>query len=54
LNKRLEKGCYEIPELKSGLSQQIKVEELLFILQGVVLKTIKQRTRYTHKINNEL
>ena len=50
--KRLEKGTYELPQTTSGLSHQIKPEELLFMLQGVMLKTVKKRTRYTHAINN--
>lgn len=50
--KRLEKGSYELPDIKTGLSPQIKAEELLFMLQGVMLKTIKKRTRYAHKTNN--
>ena len=47
--KRLEKGTYELPQIKTGLSHQIKSEELLFLLQGVMLKTVKKRTRYTHQ-----
>lgn len=47
--KRLEKGTYESPQIKTGLSHQIKPEELLFMLQGVMLKTVKKRTRYTHQ-----
>jgi transposase len=47
--KRLEKGTYELPIKGAGLSHQIKPEELLFMLQGVMLKTVKKRTRYTHQ-----
>ena len=47
--KRLEKGTYELPIKGAGLSRQIKPEELLFMLQGVMLKTVKKRTRYTHQ-----
>lgn len=47
--KRLEKGTYELPQIKTRLSHQIKPEELLFLLQGVMLKTVKKRTRYTHQ-----
>ena len=47
--KRLEKGTYELPQIKTGLSHQIKPEELLFMLQGVMLKSVKKRTRYTHQ-----
>jgi len=41
--KRLEKGTYEIPshELLTG-------EQVLFFLQGVVLKSVKKHKRYSH------
>ena len=41
--KRLEKGTYEFP---SG--ESLNAERLLFLLQGVVLKSVKKRTRYSH------
>jgi len=47
--KRLEKGTYELPRNDLKLSQQINAEKLLFILQGVVLKTVKKHRRYTHQ-----
>ncbi len=45
--KRLEKGTYEIP-LGDGVSKtcSISAEQLLFILQGLVLKSVRKRTRY--------
>ena len=46
--KRLEKGTYELPKLNSKESGQISTEQLLFILQGVVLKTMQKHKRYTH------
>ncbi|MBA3706999.1 MAG: hypothetical protein H0W84_14180, partial [Bacteroidetes bacterium] len=47
--KRLEKGTYEIPVAEINTSQvNIPVEQLLFILQGVVLKSIRKKARYTH------
>lgn len=50
--KRLEKGTYELPEKTNEQSQHIKPEEIVFILQGIKLKSVQLRTRYTHKINN--
>lgn len=47
--KRLEKGTFELPLLNGGTSQQISSEQLLFILQGVVLKTVRKHRRYTHQ-----
>jgi transposase len=46
--KRLEKGSYELPSSDSKISQQINPEKLLFILQGVVLKTLRKHKRYSH------
>lgn len=46
--KRLEKGTYEI--LQSGNDPRsilLSSEKLLFILQGVKLKSVKKRTRYS-------
>ena len=48
--KRLEKGTYELPSLSSNLSGKINAEQLLFMLQGVVLKTIQKRMRYSHSV----
>ena len=47
--KRLEKGTYEIP-LSETNSTGVKItaEQLLFILQGVVLKSVQKKPRYTH------
>jgi transposase len=41
--KRLERGTYEIPDTDS-----LTGEQLLFLLQGVVLKSVKKRKRYSH------
>lgn len=41
--KRLEKGTYELPAGNS-----LTAEQLLFLLQGVVLKSIKKHRRYSH------
>ena len=46
--KRLEKGTFELPPSDSNSSRQINAEQLLFIFQGVVLKTVQKHKRYTH------
>ena len=52
--KRLEKGTFELPANNLNLSsQQISPEKLLFILQGVSLKSVKKRMRYTHHFVNK-
>lgn len=46
--KRLEKGTYEFPSLTHHSSTiLISAEQLIFILQGVSLKSVKKRTRYS-------
>jgi transposase len=40
--KRLERGTYEVP-----VSGTLSPEQLLFLLQGVVLTSVKKRKRYS-------
>ncbi len=47
--KRLEKGTYELPK-PTNQTGQITTQDLLFMLQGVKLKSVQLRTRYTHKV----
>lgn len=42
--KRLERGTYEIPVLKNA---ETSAEQLLFILQGVILKSVRKKARYS-------
>ena len=53
--KRLEKGTYEIPVLGNSSDHlEISPEQLMFILQGVVLKSIRKRPRYEHYFVDKL
>jgi transposase len=48
--KRLERGTYELPmmnDLTQGVS--IRHDELMLILQGISLKSVRKRKRYEHK-----
>lgn len=46
-HKRLERGTYEIPSAApDAVSAELKVEELLLILQGISLKHIRKRHRF--------
>ncbi len=48
--KRLEQGTFEIPEAKEDEKAiSISQTELLFILEGIDLKAIKKRKRYSLK-----
>ncbi len=48
LYKRLEKGTYELPEHSDTKSIEISLQKLQFILNGIVLKSVKTRIRYKH------
>lgn len=45
--KRLEKGTYELPVFSSdAASVHLSAQQLLLILEGISLKSIKKRIRY--------
>jgi transposase len=45
--KRLERGTYEVPlSDKNSSSIEIRSQELMLILQGIVLSSVKKRKRY--------
>ena len=51
--KRLEKGTYEIPEINlESTSAEISSQELLLILEGIPLLSVKKRKRYEHHFVN--
>ena len=46
--KSLEQGTFELPRFNSGdNSYALKWEELILILEGVELKSVRRRKRYT-------
>jgi transposase len=46
--KRLEKGTYELPKINPETNHaQITSEQLMLILQGISLRSIRRRKRYT-------
>src|SRR3982750_1232637 len=49
-HKRLEQGTYELPavQINKAGSVNITAQQLLLILQGISLKSIKHRKRYSH------
>ncbi len=48
-HKRLEKGTYELPLLQpEATTLSITSEQLLWILQGISLKSVHKRKRYQH------
>lgn len=45
--KRLERGTYELPDLKSDSKQvELNAQSLMLILQGISLRSVKRRMRY--------
>jgi transposase len=45
--KRLEKGTYELPIIKQSTSCiKIQAQELLLIIEGISLLSVKRRSRY--------
>ena len=44
-HKRLERGTYELP-LREGDSAELRSDELMLILQGIVLKSVRRRERF--------
>lgn len=47
-SKRLEKGTFEMMRDTQGGVLEIKSEQLQFILSGIILSSVKKRTRYEH------
>ena len=45
--KRLEEGTFEIPAANDEKSIPVKWDELVMMLEGIALKSVKRRKRYT-------
>ncbi|HEU5146336.1 MAG TPA: IS66 family insertion sequence element accessory protein TnpB [Chryseosolibacter sp.] len=48
-HKRLERGTYELP---STTSVELRRDELMLILQGISLKSVRRRKRFDSNVNN--
>ncbi|CAN5133010.1 hypothetical protein BH09BAC5_BH09BAC5_07850 [soil metagenome] len=48
--KRLEKGTFEIPKNISSSTILISSQQLLLIMEGISLLSVKKRVRYYHQI----
>ena len=48
-HKRLEKGTYVIPETPAG---ELRSDELMLILQGIWLRSVRRRKRFNRAENN--
>lgn len=50
-HKRLEKGTYELPQLnEEQVSLSLSYQQLLLILEGISLRSVKKRPRYAHLV----
>jgi transposase len=51
-HKRLERGTYELPSLtSSSTSVELRSDELMLILQGISLKSVRRLKRFDSKKN---
>lgn len=51
-HKRLERGTYELPQVNDdGMSLSLSHQQLLLILEGITLSSIKKRRRYQHQVS---
>lgn len=50
-HKRLERGTYELP-IDDGDSVELRSDELMLILQGIALKSVRRRERFNQTKNN--
>ncbi len=50
-HKRLERGTYELP-LGDGDSVELRSDELMLILQGIALKSVRRRERFDQTKNS--
>jgi transposase len=50
-HKRLERGTYELPSVESSGSVELRSDELMLILQGISLKSVKRRARFDQSKN---
>lgn len=48
--KGLEQGCFERPAANNNGHFNITAQQLQYILQGVVLKSIRYKRRYSHVV----
>lgn len=51
--KRLESGTYELPTIKNNASTvELRSDELLMILQGIILKSVRRKKRFDFNKNS--
>lgn len=44
--KQLERGTFELPQGGSGLSSELRWSDLVMLLEGIEIKSIRRRKRY--------
>lgn len=51
-HKRLERGTYELPLYNATHGVEVRSDELMLILQGISLKSVRRRDRFDLSKNN--
>lgn len=46
--KRLEKGTFEIPQFNASSTVLLSSQQLMLIMEGIRLSSVKKRSRYEH------
>ena len=46
--KRLEKGTFEIPKFNASSTKLLSSQQLILIMEGIQLSSVKKRPRYEH------
>lgn len=54
-SKRLERGTFELPNrISVGTGSKLNWDELLLILEGISLRSVRRRARYEHQVSEPL
>lgn len=48
--KRLEKGTFELPKINADSPALISAQQLMLIMEGISLLSVKKRPRYKHEV----
>jgi transposase len=52
--KRLEKGTFEIPKFNALSTKLLSSQQLILIMEGIQLSSVKKRPRYEHRFVSKI
>ncbi len=52
--KRLEKGTFEIPKFNASSTKLLSSQQLILIMEGIQLSSVKKRPRYEHRFVSKM